>query len=147
MQLGSSEKGKKAELAVFGELLERGVIPYVPLVDTKGIDAIIQKTDGSLVEIQVKGTFSNIMQGSFNIRDLIPKDNLFIVGVIPLGNIKNLYEYWIFPSQEFADYAQKINIDGHINFRLDIYSGKRNSSGTLGERLNHCKNNWDPLIK
>lgn len=137
MPLGSSEKGKKAELAVFGELLERGVIPYVPLVDTEGIDAIIRKKDGKLVEIQVKGTFSDDMKGSFNVPDMTPRPNLFIVGVIPLSGNSNLYEYWIFPSGVFQSYA--------TNFRLDIYSGKRKWGDTLESKLISYRNNWSPL--
>ena len=93
MKIGNLEKGKMAELAVFGELLKRGVIPYVPLVDIKGIDAIIRKDDGRLLEIQVKSTYSKEMQGSFNVDDLVAKPNFFIIGVIGEGDMPGKYEY------------------------------------------------------
>jgi len=149
MQIGSLEKGKIAEYAVFRELLKRGVIPYVPVTDTKGIDAIIRKKDGRLVEIQVKGTYSDEMQGSFNIGDLTPRDNFFIVGVVCEGNEPENCEYWVFPSKVFHQEAQQIRDPktGYTIFRLDIYSGKRKRGALLKDILRQYKNNWDPLVE
>jgi len=149
MKIGNLEKGKMAELAVFGELLKRGVIPYVPLVDIKGIDAIIRKDDGRLLEIQVKSTYSKEMQGSFNVDDLVAKPNFFIIGVIGEGDMPGKYEYWVFPSEVFRKNAQPIPHPdkGYKTYRLDLWSGKRKYGAYLKETLHEFYNNWDPLVK
>ena len=149
MKIGSLEKGKMAELAVFGELLKRGVIPYVPLVDIKGIDAIIRKDDGRLLEIQVKSTFSKGMQGSFNVDDLVTKPNFFIIGVIGEGDMPEKYEYWVFPSEVFHKNAQQISPPdkGYTTYRLDLWYGKRKEGAYLKDTLRKFCNNWDPLVE
>ncbi len=149
MKIGNLEKGKMAELAVFGELLKRGVIPYVPLVDIKGIDAIIRKDDGRLLEIQVKSTYSKEMQGSFNVDDLVAKPKFFIIGVIGEGDMPGKYEYWVFPSEVFLKNAQPIPHPdkGYKTYRLDLWSGKRKYGAYLKETLQEFCNNWDPLVK
>jgi len=149
MKIGNPEKGKIGELAVFGELLKRGVIPYVPLVDIKGIDAIIRKDDGRLLEIQVKSTYSKEMQGSFNVDDLVAKSDFFIIGVIGEGDMPEKYEYWVFPSEVFLKNAQQIPHPdkGYTTYRLDLWYGKRKEGAYLKETLREFCNNWDPLVK
>ncbi len=149
MKIGSLEKGKMAELAVFSQLLERGVVPYVPLVDIKGIDAIIRRDDGRLLEIQIKSTYSKNMQGSFNVDDLVAKRNFFIVGVIGEGSVPEKYEYWVFPSNVFFKNAQLIPHPdkGYTTYRLDLWSGKRKYGAYLKDSLQEFHNNWDPLVK
>lgn len=145
-RLGSLEKGKRAEFAVLGELLRRGVVPYVPVVDIKGIDAIVRRNDGTLLEIQVKATYSEVMQGSFNVYDLVPRDNLFIIGVIAEEDVPDKYEYWIFPSKVFYRQAQRIpSKQGYTTFRLDLSYGKRAKGDCLKNILREYEGNWGLL--
>ena len=46
--------GKRAELYVLGELLKLGVVPYVPIADVEGVDAVVHISSGKLLSIQVK---------------------------------------------------------------------------------------------
>ena len=47
-------QGKKSGLAVFGELLGRGAIPYLPLTDVEGVDAVVSVDSGQFKPIIVK---------------------------------------------------------------------------------------------
>jgi hypothetical protein len=52
-----TEKGKLGELYVFQKLIENGALPFIPIADVKGIDAVVCKKDGTYVEIQIKATW------------------------------------------------------------------------------------------
>mgnify|MGYP001155232085 FL=1 len=57
MGIGAIEKGKLGELCVFRRLIERGAMPFLPIADIRGVDAVVRKKDGTYVEIQVKATW------------------------------------------------------------------------------------------
>ena len=107
MKATTQQKGKRAEFLVFGELLRRGADLYLPVVDT-GIDAISRLKTGTYLEIQVKSTEAENLAGYFNVDDLEPKPNLFIV-CVDMSKRKmeqwNKPEVWILPSTEFVKYA------------------------------------------
>ena len=107
MKATTQQKGKRAEFLVFGELLRRGAELYLPVVDT-GIDAISRLKVGTYLEIQVKSTEAENQAGYFNISNLEPKPNFFIV-CVDMSERKmeqwNKPEVWILPSTEFVKYA------------------------------------------
>jgi hypothetical protein len=108
MDIESTEKGKVGELYVFGKLIEKGAMPFLPIADTRGVDAVVRKKDGTYVEIQVKATWPPEQAGYFNIRNLAERDSLFIVGIIyakPLGVVDEKPEVWVIPSKEFVKHA------------------------------------------
>jgi hypothetical protein len=102
MEIGPTEKGKLGELYVFGKLIERGAMPFLPIADIRGVDAIVRKQDGTYVEIQIKATWPPEQVGYFNVRNLVQRDSLFIVGLI-MGIEPP--EAWILPSKEFVRHA------------------------------------------
>ena len=55
---GKQIAGELGELYVFGELLKRGAVSYIPLVDT-GLDALVRTSEGTVIEIQVKSAGSD----------------------------------------------------------------------------------------
>lgn len=99
--IGTVERGKLGELYVFGKLIEKGAMPFTPIADIHGIDAVVRKKDGTYVEIQVKATWEK-QAGYFNVRNLVERDSLFIVGLI-MGIEPP--EAWILPSKEFIKHA------------------------------------------
>jgi len=105
----TQQKGKRAEFLVFGELLRRGADLYLPVVDI-GIDAISRLKTGTYLEIQVKATEAENQAGYFNVNDLEPKPNLFII-CVDMSKRKteqwNKPEVWILASTEFVKYATK----------------------------------------
>lgn len=105
MKIGTVEKGKLGELYVFSKLIEKGAMPFIPLVDIRGVDAVVRKVDGTFIEIQVKSTWTPEQAGYINVPDLDIRKDLFIVGLIyssSPGQIEEMPEAWIIPSDVFA---------------------------------------------
>jgi hypothetical protein len=44
-------------------MLKEGLDVYIPLVDDFGIDAIIRKPDGGLIEVQIKARSNDVIPG------------------------------------------------------------------------------------
>lgn len=100
-------QGKRAELAVFGELLDRGTIPYLPLTDVEGVDAIVSVAGGKLLRIQIKSAGGSGGKDPkwFHVNKLTVADDFFIVCVeVPNGVVGDV---WIFPSIIFNAYADR----------------------------------------
>jgi hypothetical protein len=108
METGSRYKGKRAEYYVFGELIKRGFDLYLPVLDI-GVDATIRGKDGSAyVELQVKSTEAENQAGYFNVYDLEPSPNLFIICVDMSEAKSRKYgdpEIWILPSAVYKRHA------------------------------------------
>lgn len=102
MEIGTIEKGKLGELYVFTKLIEKGAMPFLPIADIKGVDAVVRKQDGTYVEVQIKATWPPEQAGYFNVHNLVERDSLFIVGLI-MGIEPP--EGWIVPSKEFVRHA------------------------------------------
>lgn len=109
IELGSVEKGKLGELYVFSKLIEKGAMPFLPIADIHGIDAVVRRKDGTYVDIQVKTTWPPEQLGYFNVPKLDkanPPKNLFIVGLI-MGNGQKEPETWIIPVQQYIENSTK----------------------------------------
>ena len=104
MEIGATEKGKLGELYVFSKLIEKGAMPFQPIADVSGVDAVVRKKDETYVEIQVKSTWPPEQAGYINVPDLNVRRELFIVGLIYAnlpGLIEEMPEAWIIPSDVF----------------------------------------------
>jgi len=96
--------GERGELYVFGELLKRGMVSYVPLVK-EGVDALVRTATGAVIEIQVQATGSagGKYPRWFQMGHLEPRKNFMIIGVeFEEGDPKCA---WIFPSIVFDKFA------------------------------------------
>lgn len=118
--------GKMGELRVFSKLLEQGLVPYVPLVD-EGIDCLLKNG----IKIQVKTVRTQRDPRWFQVANLVPEDNFYIICVDASG------EFWIFPSRAFAENATESK---------RIYDLNLDSKGR-GEKLKDYKNAWYLLKK
>ncbi|MBI2940749.1 MAG: hypothetical protein HYY04_09965 [Chloroflexi bacterium] len=130
--------GKRAELFVFGQLLERCVIPYVPLLDVEGIDATIRLGDGEYREIQVKKAESLKDPRWFQVKNLKSSERLFIICVEPDNTA------WIIPSLVFQKYATKSKTG---EYDLDLDQKPRGRRDLRKELLSPYRDNWDLLVK
>lgn len=133
-------QGKKAELAVFGALLQRGALPYLPLVDTEGVDAVVSVAGSRLVRIQVKA--AGISRGKdpkwFQVQKLEVARDLFVVCVeAPNGVVGDM---WIFPSVVFDAYANR-PASGVRD--LDLCGGEKKYGQPLWELLCGFRNRWE----
>ena len=55
--------GKRIEFYIIGQMLKEGLDVYIPLVDDNGIDAILRKSDGTFVELQIKARSNEVRKG------------------------------------------------------------------------------------
>lgn len=135
MDITSTAKGKLGELYVFQKLIERGAMPFLPIADDRGVDAIVLKKDGSDVEIQIKTTWLPEQAGYFNIPGLIPRDDFFIVCV----TMTEPPETWIIPSHVFAANTTARRL-------LSLGLGTTANEKRLREKLAEYRENWGLLI-
>ena len=138
-------QGKRAEMAVIGELLRLGVVPYLTLADVEGVDAIVSVNRENILKIQVKA--SGIAGGKGHRWFQVPKvevsDNFFIIGVeAPRGVVGDM---WIFPSKVFDAYATLPPRGTPRDLNLNV--GKKKYGQPLSEILCVFKNRWELITK
>ena len=141
MGLGSTEKGKLGELYVFAKLIENGAMPFLPVADIRGVDAVVRKKDGTYVEIQVKCTWPPEQAGYFNVRNLVERDSLLIVGLI-MGSEPP--EAWVLPSKEFINHAT-LREEGTV-YLLSLGLGGTKLEATRREQLAEYREAWHLLV-
>lgn len=144
MKTDKQLQGKNAELAVLGALLQRGALPYLPLVDTEGEDAVVSVAGNRLVRIQVKA--AGISGGKnpkwFQVQKLEVADDLFVVCVeAPNGIVGDM---WIFPSVVFDAYAD--NPPSGVR-DLDLCGGEKKYGQPLWELLCGFRNRWELITE
>lgn len=133
-KLTNREKGKLAEFLVFGELIRQGGADlYLPVVDVKGIDAILRRKDGTCIEIQVKSTQEEDQAGYFNVYDLEqhPADKFFIICVDmneKRSKVKGTPNIWVLSAKDFKEHM----VSG---CRLPIYERSRKHGNKAREEL------------
>jgi len=142
MGIGPTEKGKLGELYVFRRLIERGAMPFLPIADIRGVDAVVRKKDGTYVEIQVKATWPPEQAGYFNVKNLIPRKNLFIVCLI-MG--REIPEAWILPSAIFVNHATMRKMDNKTVHLLSLGLGETKLEQSRREKLTQYRENWNLL--
>lgn len=132
--------GKRAELYVIGELLKRGVVPYVPVVDV-GLDALVRTPTGKIVELQVKsaGSAGGEYPRWFQVPSVEPRRNFFIIGVEARDG--DLADVWVFPTTVFDKYAGRPPKGSPRDLDLDI--GARKYGIPLRELLCGFRNRWE----
>lgn len=96
-------------------MLKERLDVYVPMVDDDGIDAIIRRTDGSIVEVQIKARSRDVQVGNSALFAGIPheqRENYFFIFYS-----ERLKKTWIMTSEEFIK-ESRVNKSG-------IHAGKR----------------------
>lgn len=135
--------GKTGELYVFTELLKRGAIPFLPLVD-EGVDALVRTQTGRLIELQIKvaGGAGGKDPRWFQVSAVEPRKNFFIVGVEAKNGEPG--DVWIFPSAVFNRYASRPPKGSPRD--LDLESGTRNYGMPLKDLLCGFRNRWELIV-
>ena len=112
--------GKRIEYTIIAEMLKEGMDVYVPLVDDNGIDAVVRRSDGSFVEVQIKARSQNVTLGDealfAGISHEYRKNYWFIFyseGVHETADSECAKPIrWIMSSQEFLDGSYKNKKEG-----------------------------------
>jgi len=143
IELGSTEKGKLGELHVFAKLIENGAMPFLPVADIRGVDAVVRKKDGTYIEIQVKATWPPQQVGYYNVRNLIARKSLFIVG-LAMGIERP--EAWILPSEVFVEHATVRKVEHETMHLLSLGLGETKLEISRREQLREYREAWHLLI-
>jgi len=91
--------GKRIEFWIVGEMIKEGLDVYMPIVDDMGIDAVIRKSNGKFIEVQIKARSKNALFGNSGLFAAIkhePRNNYFFVFYSERMDTK-----WIMSSKEF----------------------------------------------
>ena len=135
--------GERGELYVFGELLKRGVVPYVPLVD-QGLDALVRAPGCAVIEIQIKaaGSAGGKYPRWFQVHRIEPRKNFVVVGLEFTDGKPG--DVWVFPSIIFDKYASRPPKGTPRD--LDLDSGIRKYGMRLRDLLCGFRNRWELLV-
>ena len=124
-------------------MLKLGVVPYVPIADVEGVDAVVHISSGKLLSIQVKA--AGIAGGRdprwFIFGDVSPQPDLFLIGVSVVDD--KIQEAWVFPPAVYRKYAD-IGPKGDWGINLD--TGKRKYGMRLRDLLCGFRNRWDLIV-
>lgn len=124
--------GKRIEYWIIGKMLKEGLDMYVPLVDDFGIDAVIRKSDGTFVEIQIKARSKDVLFGDGALFAAIThekRENYFFVFYSERMNLT-----WVMSSEEFIS-ESTVNKTGKNAGKRSIWFNGRNTK----EKSEHVK--------
>ncbi|WP_223880781.1 PDDEXK-like family protein [Roseococcus microcysteis] len=125
--------GRRIEYWIIGQMLKHRLDVYVPLVDDFGIDAIIRKSDGTFIEVQIKARSENVRYGSAARFSAIShpekRDNYFFIFYSEI-----LKSTWILSSEEFIDEARQNKSGKNQGKRSIVFGLTRNQGSTGGHR-------------
>ena len=135
--------GKRIEYWVIGLMLKEGIDIYVPLVDDNAIDAVIRKSNGLFVEIQIKARSRTVAEGNGALFAAIPheqrKDYFFVF------YSERLDTFWIMSSEEFIKESVQNKSGKNVGLRSVWLNGGRKDKVT-GEYKEHVHERFKKYI-
>lgn len=124
----SAAFGKRIEYYVIGLMLKEGLDVFLPMVDDDAIDAVIKKSDGSFVEVQIKARSRHVKFGDAALFAGIPheyrKNYWFVFYAERIDKI------WILSSKEFIEVADQNKTGKNIGKRTVWFNGKKTKAQT-----------------
>jgi hypothetical protein len=122
--------GKRIEFWVIGQMLKEGLDVYIPLVDDNAIDAIVRRSDGSFVEVQIKARSLDVKSGDAALFAAIPheiRNNYWFV-----FHSERMNKTWIMTSHEFVSHSVQNKSGKNAGLRSIWFNGKRINRTTGG---------------
>ena len=101
----------------------------------KGIDFVARKTDGTLLEVQVKTHSTEYMANWFDVDDVdsFDDDTFVIVGI---NTWVEPPEFWMFSANVFMEYGTRSRrSDGSHTYRMDLEARSRKHGNQLRREL------------
>jgi len=128
--------GKRIEYWIIGRMLKEGFDVYVPLVDDDAIDAVIRRSNGSFITVQVKARSKSVVKGGAALFSVIShklrKDYWFIF------YSERMDMMWIMSSKEFINESVQ-NKSGKWKGLRSIWFNGRKTEKKSGKVTEHCK--------
>jgi hypothetical protein len=128
--------GKRMEYWIIGRLLKEGFDVYVPLVDDDAIDAVIRRSDGSFITVQIKARSKSVVKGDAALFSVIShklrKDYWFIF------YSERMDMMWIMSSKEFIRESLQTKSGKWKGLRSISLNGRKTEKKS-GKVTEHCK--------
>lgn len=135
--------GRRIEYWIIGKMLKEGLDVYVPLVDDNAIDAVVRRTDGSFVEVQIKARSLDVAEGDCALFAAIPHElrtNYWFVFYS-----ERMDTIWIMTSAEFCAMSNQNKNGVNKGLRSIWFNGKKKNK-TTGGYDEHCKPQFKQFI-
>jgi hypothetical protein len=135
--------GKRIEYWIIGRMLKEGLDIYVPLVDDDAIDAVIRRSDGSFITVQIKARSKDIIDGDAALFAAIPhelRDNYCFVFYS-----ERLDMTWIMTSEEFIQESFQ-NKKGKNAGKRSIWFNGNKMDKENGKKTEYCKKQFEKYI-
>ena len=139
----SAAFGKRIEYWVIGLMLKEGLDVFVPLVDDDAIDAVVRRSDGSFVTVQIKARSRRVIDGDAALFAAIPhelRENYWFVFYS-----ERLSLTWIMSSREFIRESVQNKTGKNAGKRSIWFNGKRRDR-TTGQSIEYGKKQFEKYI-
>lgn len=127
--------GKRIEHFLIGQMLKEGLDVYLPIVDDKGIDAVVRRPDGSYVEVQIKARSKSVREGDAALFAAIEHEHRpnywFVFYSERIGENGTM---WIMSSKEFIEESSQNKNGKHVGKRSIWFNGTKNGFEYVKER-------------
>jgi len=120
--------GKRMEYYVLGLMLKEGLDIYIPLVDDFGIDAVLRKSDGTFIELQIKARSEDVLFGDAALFAAISHEvrlNYFFVFYS-----SRLDKIWVMSSEEFCKESNLNKSGKNVGKRSIWFNGRSKKTMT-----------------
>jgi hypothetical protein len=135
--------GKRIEYWIIGLMLKDGLDVYVPLVDDDAIDAVVRRTDGSFVTVQIKARSKDVIDGDAALFAAIPHELRESYWFVFYSERLDLT--WIMTSEEFIKESVQNKTGKNVGKRGIWFNGKKKDKAT-GQHVEYCKERFEKYL-
>ncbi len=135
--------GKRMEQWIIGKMLKEGIDVYIPLVDDFGIDAVIRKTDGQFIEVQIKARSNDVLMGNTGLFAGISHEkrkNYFFIFYS-----ERLNTTWVLSSEEFLKESYQ-NKSGKNEGKHSIHLNGTKTDRTTKQKYEYSKDRYNKYV-
>ena len=130
--------GKAPEAYVLMRILQNHMVPYLPVLDAQGIDAIVRTDEDRIAQLQIKSRGLPIPgEGEGNQIKSLPRGSSpfdFLIIVLPIDESQQELEAWVVPA---------IDLQACLSPRGDLTMSRR----LLRETWDRFHENWELIGK
>ena len=113
---------------IIGLMLKEGLDVYLPMVDDDAIDAVVKKSDGSYVEIQIKARSKDVVFGDGALFAAIPHEHRKNYWFVFYS--ERMDTMWILSSKEFIKNSSQNKSGKNIGKRTIWFNGRNTKAQT-----------------
>ena len=128
--------GKRIEYWIIGQMLKEGLDVYIPMIDDDAVDAVVRRSNGSFVAVQIKARSKDVRDGDaalFAAMTHEVRKNYWFVFYS-----ERLDLMWVMSSKEFLRESYQ-NKKGKNKGKRSIWFNGRRKDKATGKATEYCK--------